>query len=119
MKRRLGDRRVKKRFEIVGELSGTLDTTATLVVRNIGPGGALLESPHPLSPGSVHSVSAVIEGSPQPLRLRVRHSTKSSDSAACSYLVGVEFMTMTDVTREFIERQLRGGGRQAAAAEGM
>ena len=41
MKRRLGDRRVRPRFEIVGELWGTLETVLRLPLRNVGIGGAL------------------------------------------------------------------------------
>lgn len=119
MKRRLGDRRTKSRFEIIGDLWGTLDTTATLVVRNLGTGGALLESPLPLTPDSVHWVSAVIDGSPQPMRLRVRHSSKTATASADSYLVGVEFMTLTDVTREFIQQQMLLGSHIVAPAEGV
>ena len=119
MKRRLGDRRTRGRFEIIGDLWGTLDTTATLVVRNLGTGGALLESPLPLTPGSVHWVSAVINGSPQPLRLRVRHSSIAAAGSPTPYLVGVEFMSLNDALREFIEQQVTLGTRTVAPAEGV
>ena len=119
MKRRLGDRRTKGRFEIIGDLWGTLDTSATLVVRNLGIGGALLESPLPLTPGSVHWVSALINDTPQPLRLRVRHSSTASAGSPTPYLVGVEFMTLTDTVREFIEQQVTLGIQSVAPAEGV
>jgi len=106
MKRRIGDRRAKSRFEIVGDLWGSLDASATLVVRNLGTGGALLESSVPLVPDSVHWVSAVIDGHSQPLRLRVRHSTRNSASPEARFLTGVEFLTVTAATSAFIARHV-------------
>ena len=50
MKRRLGDRRGRPRFEIVGELRGTLDTVIGLPLVDIGKSGALVESPVALTP---------------------------------------------------------------------
>ena len=39
MKRRIGDRRGKPRFEIVGDLWGSVDVSASLTVLNLGAGG--------------------------------------------------------------------------------
>jgi hypothetical protein len=106
MKRRLGDRRAKARFEIVGELWGNIETSMSLVVRNIGDGGALLESPVALEPGSLHWVSALIDGDPQPVRFRVRHSTRTTAGADANYLLGVEFVSLTPAISEFVQRCL-------------
>ena len=62
MKRRIGDRRGKPRFEIVGDLWGSIDTSTTLTLRNLGRGGALLDSPLPLAPDSIHWVTALADG---------------------------------------------------------
>src|SRR5262245_42317214 len=62
MKRRIGDRRGKPRFEIVGDLWGSLDTSTTLTLKNLGRGGALIESPLPLAPDSTHWVTALADG---------------------------------------------------------
>ena len=48
MERRLGDRRGRPRFEIVGELWGTLDTALSMPLLNVGRGGALVRSTVPL-----------------------------------------------------------------------
>ena len=103
MKRRIGDRRLKSRFEIVGDLWGTMEATATLVVRNLGPRGALLESPVALAPDSVHWVHALIDGEPQPLRFRVRHAA-GQVPAGGRYLIGVEFVVVNAQTQAFIDR---------------
>jgi hypothetical protein len=43
-KRRLGDRRGRARFEIVGQLWGALESVQPLVLHTLSRGGALLES---------------------------------------------------------------------------
>jgi hypothetical protein len=106
MKRRIGDRRAKIRFEIVGDLWGSIDTTTSLIIRNLGREGALLESPVPLAPDSVHWVSVLLDGEPQPMRLRVRHRTAAADATEPPYLIGVEFLSVTDATEKFIEQCL-------------
>ena len=103
MKRRIGDRRHKTRFEIVGDLWGTMETTARLTVRNLGPRGALLESPVALPPDSMHWVHALIDGEAQPLRFRVRHAVEEASSDG-AYLIGVEFVVVNAETQAFIER---------------
>lgn len=110
MKPRLGDRRARARFEIVGELWGTLETCTALVVRELGEGGALLESAVPLAPDSVHLASAFLGGGDaQPVRMLVRHCRKTMKAGEPRYLLGVQFVSVTAATTEFI--------RQCLAAE--
>jgi hypothetical protein len=52
VKKRIGDRRRRPRFEIVGTLTGTLETWQRFRLINLAPGGALIESQTPLVPGS-------------------------------------------------------------------
>ena len=73
MKRRLGDRRGRPRFEIVGDFWGTLDTVIGMPLLNVGRGGALVESSVPLTPQSVHHVAVSCDGQPTPARVQVRH----------------------------------------------
>jgi hypothetical protein len=106
MKRRIGDRRSRARFEIVGDLWGSLDANATLTVRNLGSHGALIESPVALAPDSMHWVTAVIDGHAEPLRVLVRHSVRNESGRTPRYLSGVEFVSVTAATEAFIRRQL-------------
>jgi hypothetical protein len=108
MKRRIGDRRLKSRFEIVGDLWGTIETTATLVVRNLGLRGALLESPIALALDSMHWVHAFIDGEAQPLQFRVRHARDESLNG--QYLIGVEFVVVNAQTQAFIDRHCGAAG---------
>ena len=60
MKRRIGDRRSKPRFEIVGDLWASVDTTSSLLLQNVGPGGALLESTVPLAASCETSLNVAL-----------------------------------------------------------
>ena len=117
MKRRIGDRRAKARFEIVGDLWGTLDPNATFTVRNLGSSGALLESPIALAPDSMHWVSAIIDGQAEPLRVLVRYSVRNEAASKPQYLTGVEFVSVTPATQAFIRQQL--GEPQSGPAGGV
>jgi len=116
MKRRIGDRRARARFEIVGDLWGSLDAKATFTVRNLGPSGALLESPVALAPDSMHWVSAMIGGQAEPMRVLVRYSVPKDGAGSPGYLMGVEFVSVTPATQAFIRQQL--GPSQDARREG-
>ena len=55
----MGDRRIRPRFDIVGDLLGTLETVLRLPLRNVGRRGALIHShvPLPIAVGSSAHVS--------------------------------------------------------------
>jgi hypothetical protein len=90
------ERRASRRFEIVGELWTALEWRESWALRNIGRGGALVESRHPLPLESLHAVS--LSPSPgTPIRARVRHLTRvAGDDAARPYLIGFEFLDRND-----------------------
>ena len=48
----MSDRRVRPRFEIVGQLWGTMETVVAMTLCNVGYGGALVESDVPLPSNS-------------------------------------------------------------------
>lgn len=118
MKRRIGDRRSKPRFEIIGDLWGSIDTTTALLVHNLGRGGALLESPMPLAPQSVHWVTATADNQPHLVQIRVRHSTPATTPGGRPrFLIGVEFLKLSPAIEEAITRylELANGGAAAEA----
>ena len=107
MKRRIGDRRSKPRFEIVGDLWGSIDATASMLVQNLGRGGALLESPLPLAADSIHWVTAVADNQPHLVQIRVRHSQSVvTPNGRARYLIGVEFLKLSPGVEEAIVRYL-------------
>lgn len=91
-KDRLGDRRNDLRFEIIGQLWGSLEVFERLPLRNLGRGGALVESSLPLSADTVHGVRLMLSGQPSDIQVKVRHVTPLRDGGADRYLIGLEFV---------------------------
>jgi len=88
--RRDGDRRAQVRLEVVGALWGSLEMLKRARVMNISEHGALLLSPVPLSPNTIHTVEMNREGHAVTTEVRVRHAHPTSDGR---FQVGVEFLT--------------------------
>ena len=105
MQRKIGDRRIKPRFEIVGDLWGSVDVNASLTVVNLGRGGALLESPVALPPDSVHTMLALLDDESYTITARVRHSTATILRGRRAYLLGVEFLNASEAFDDFLTRQ--------------
>ena len=110
MKRRLGDRRGRPRFEIVGELFGTLETVLTMPLRNIGRGGALVQSVVALPSQSVHHVAISCNGIQTPASVRVQHVRPMVGSDGRDYyLIGLEFVSIPAELMAQIECWMIGG----------
>jgi hypothetical protein len=92
VKRRIGDRRGKPRYDVVGELWGTLEMAVRLTVRNASPAGALLESRVPLAPDSVHLLRLSGDERDTATRVQVRHVNPAATGGS-TYLIGVEFLS--------------------------
>lgn len=94
MRRRLGDRRGRPRFDIVGDLWGNLEVFLHLPMRNVGPGGALLQSQSSLAPDSVHRLTLKLEGRDFTAEAKVRHVRGvTGEDGEPSFLIGVEFVS--------------------------
>jgi len=114
MKRRLGDRRVRPRFEIVGDLWGTLDTVVGMPLLNVGIGGALVQSPVPLTPQSVHHVAVSCNGQQTPASVQVRHVRPVAGTGGRDfYLIGLEFLNIPAVLVTQIEVWMTGSDHLA------
>jgi hypothetical protein len=109
MKPRIGDRRSKPRFEIVGDLWGSVDVSTSLSVLNLGRGGALLDSPVPFVLESVHSVVALTDEESHKVTLRVRHSTGDERQGRRRFLIGVEFLDVSAALDDFLARHVAFG----------
>lgn len=95
MKRRLGDRRGRPRFEIVGDLWGTLDTVIGMPLVNVGRGGALVQSPVPLTPDSIHHVAVSCDGQQTPTSVQIRHVRPIATlDGQQHFLIGLAFLSM-------------------------
>ena len=110
---RLGDRRGDLRFEIIGQLWGSLETMQQLPLRNLGRGGALVESRLPLNPESVHGVRLTFADEPNDVQVKVRHVTARGDR----YLIGLEFVDLAVPALEQIDRIVAASLNRAPGAE--
>ena len=84
-KDRLGDRRSDLRFEIIGQLWGSLETVEHLPLRNLARGGALVESRLPINPEMVRSVRLALGDQVNDIQVRVRHVTAEKVDGADRY----------------------------------
>ena len=122
MKRRIGgDRRVRGRFEIVGTLSGTLETIHRLGVRNVGPGGALVESMVPLPVGTRVTGRLSLDGQTREVKAEVRHMEQHRVRGGDGrYLIGIEWvdvpMAIDDVLRDDVLRHVGRTGKEHAGS---
>ena len=103
-KDRLGDRRSELRFEIIGQLWGSLEIVEHLPLRNLGRGGALVESRHPLSGDTVHGVRLLLGDKQDEVQARVRHITPVREPVGELFLIGLEFLNPSAGTLEQIDR---------------
>lgn len=112
MKRRLGDRRGRPRFEIVGDLWGTLDTVIGMPLINVGRGGALVQSSVPLTPESVHHVALSCDGQQTPASVQVRHVRPITGSDGRQhYLIGLAFLSIPSALQTQIEAWMDDGSQ--------
>lgn len=123
MKRRIGDRRGRARFEIVGSLSGTIETWRRFELHNLGAGGALVETSVPFAPGASLSGRLALRGHGRDVRGEVRHSTTlAARDEGMRYLVGVQWDATTSMDDLLAMEPLRqvqtsirqGGDRRAS-----
>jgi hypothetical protein len=116
VRRKLGDRRGRPRYDIVGDLWGTLETVLRMPLRNVGPGGALIESHVALPAESIHRLTFTYDGQDASTQVRVRHvKPTSSMPGDLMYLIGVEFLSVHPALAGHIERWISAGGAEAAA----
>jgi hypothetical protein len=103
-KDRLGDRRSDLRFEIIGQLWGSLEMDEQLPLRDLGRGGALVEARQPFSADGLHALRLIIDDRPNDVEVRVRHVTPVKEGLVDRFLIGVEFVNVGAATLEQIDR---------------
>jgi hypothetical protein len=111
----MGDRRIRPRFDIVGDLWGTLETVLHLPLRNVSSGGALIHSHVPLLSQSTHRLTFNADGQNLSVPVRVSHvAPQVSADGEQTYLIGVEFLSAQPALLTAIEGWLGAGHREAA-----
>ena len=102
---RLGDRRECVRFEVAGNLWAALGVDQRVVIRNIGPGGALLEARLPPALRSLRSAQIALGESGAEVIVSVRHvSPMTTSTDEDCFLLGVEFINVSPEARTGIDR---------------
>jgi len=90
--RRSGDRRARKRFEIVGTLTGTLETWLLLAVRNLSATGALVETRTSFAAGDRITGRVFFQGKGRDVRGEVRRvTTRRGEKGEKWYLVAIQW----------------------------
>ena len=98
MRRKLGDRRGRPRFDLVGDLWGSLEVFLFLALHDVGPGGALLHSRASLPTDSVHRLTLSVDGRDFTADAKVRHVRGVTDAdGERGFLIGVEFLSTNPV----------------------
>jgi hypothetical protein len=108
-RRKQADRRTRPRFDIVGELRGSLETVLPVVLRNVSTAGVLIESAVPLPVGSVQCVVFRCDDEEIPAQVHVRHVTPAESSARQCYAVGLEFIAVHPVLVAALAQWARAG----------
>ncbi len=103
-KERLGDRRTDLRFEIIGQLWGSLEAVEPHPLLNLARGGALIESRSRLSPELVRAVRFQFNGSSHDVQVKVRHVTPETTPDGERFLVGLEFIEPSAAALEQIDK---------------
>ena len=102
---RLADRRAGTRFEIVGELWGSVQALEPLHVCNCSLGGALVESLAPLPVGSVQPIRLSQGTETAEVRATVRHlSPIHQQDGGRRYRIGLEFVELGERAAGWIDR---------------
>jgi hypothetical protein len=116
MRRKLGDRRSRPRYDVVGDLWGTLETVLRLPLRNVGPGGALIESHVALPAESIHRLTFSHDGLDTSTQVRIRYVKPAiSGEGERTFLMGVEFLSAHPALVAQIQRWMSNGNGEAAA----
>jgi hypothetical protein len=103
-RRRLGDRRNRVRYEIVGQLWGSLETFEPMEVHNLSRGGALVETRVPLTTDSVQRLRFASPGHTLDLQARVAHVSQRQDvTAPENFLVGLQFIGLPPQAGDYID----------------
>jgi hypothetical protein len=117
VRRKIGDRRIRPRFDIVGDLWGTLETVLRLPLKNVSRGGALIQSHVALPPQSIHRIALQADGQELSIPVRVSHvEQQMSADGERTYLIGVEFVSAQPALMQLVDRLLVSGIGEGAGA---
>lgn len=92
----MADRREQLRFELTGQLWASLDITAPIVIRDLGIGGALVETTLPGNWSALRIAEVCLWHDGPTVSAVVRHITPvAGGPEEGRHLIGLEFMNMS------------------------
>jgi len=104
-----GDRRRAERFEVAGELWGSVGTVEVLNVRDVSVSGLLVESRRPLPVDGRHRVRLVLGTVASEVFARVsRVSWAGGTDRRERYLIGLEFLELPPALAQHIAQLVAG-----------
>ena len=110
VRRKMGDRRVRPRFDIVGDLWGSLESVLRLPLKNVSRGGALIHSHVPLPVQSVHRIALHAGEQEVLVPVRVSHVDQQvSADGERTFLIGVEFVSTQPALQQLVDQLLVAG----------
>jgi hypothetical protein len=110
----MGDRRSYLRFDVVGTMTSSLSATDTLRLMNVGVCGALVEAPRPLQTDADYPMRFFMDAHVSDVMVRIRRVTEvSRDTASAMYLIGLEFLSLSEEARDTIGRLVTATRRES------
>lgn len=98
------EKRAGERIQILGELPGAASVTQPIVIRQLGPGGAEVETSFPLQVNSLHDFRLSLDSRTIVVRGRVAHCHIGDiDQTGVVYVAGIEFVETPARTAEVID----------------
>jgi hypothetical protein len=98
-------RRAHLRFEVLGRMTGSLLSTETLRVLNLGVSGALVEAALPLPPNAEYRMQLVLDSHVSEATVKIRRVNEvRPDAGPLRYRIGLEFLAITQEAEEVINR---------------
>jgi hypothetical protein len=99
-------RRAHLRFEVVGLMPGSVVTTQTLHVLNLGVSGALVEAGCALPEYAEYQVQLVLDQHVSEATVKVRRvvEVRPRPGEPSRYQIGLEFLSVTDEAADEINR---------------
>lgn len=99
------ERRAIDRLEILGDLRGEVMVFQAMVIREISPTGAQIESNFPLQLDSLHDVRLSLGDHFVVVKARVAHCRLSDvDPELVNYRSGLEFVEVSEAVRSVVRR---------------
>ena len=114
-----GDRRASDRLDILGDLRGEIAVSLGILLREISPIGAQVETAFPLQLHSLHDVRLILGSRTIVTKARVAHCRVSDvDQEGVSYCSGLEFVEPSERVRTAIRGFIEAvRGRRSANPE--